>query len=155
MLAQELAGSFLCAGSAGLEKAQEGGMRQLAPCLAVSAGGLVDLAGLMEGKERLHLADDLAARGMSLEDLPDPAPEGAGEGKDALSGVILGLVLSKQSARQSVGKALLDLAQGGLTQRAKRRLATAAERGELRQPASKEGGWMGHRQLEAVYIPLY
>jgi hypothetical protein len=25
----------------------------------------------------------------------------------------------------------------------------------LRQPASKEGGWMGHRQLEAVYIPLY
>jgi hypothetical protein len=84
----------------------------------------------MEGKESLDLADDLAAGGIGLEHLPDPAPEGAGQGKDALAGMISRAVLWKQKVRERRAEALLDLRERSLANLAQEGDGAESERGE-------------------------
>jgi hypothetical protein len=54
--------------------------------LAVGAVVLVDRAPVLQGEERLNLADHLAAGTTGIEDLVDKAKEGAAHAEDALRG---------------------------------------------------------------------
>jgi hypothetical protein len=61
--------------------------------LAVGAVALVHAALVMQSKERLDLADDLAARAVGVEHLIEEAEEGAPDGENPLPavGALIGL----------------------------------------------------------------
>jgi len=68
-----------------------------------------------EGKKSLHLAHDVPTASVALEDLPDPAPEGALERKDALAAMVSLGGFFQELRPQSRAELLFDLRQGGLS----------------------------------------
>ncbi len=112
----------------------EQGVAELASRLAVSGRASIDAASLVKGKESLDLAHDLATGSVGLKDLPDPAPDGASQGKDALSGMIFLGILAKKRCRDRWGEAHFDLSQSQLGETMHATGGALAEAGELWPP---------------------
>ena len=55
--------------------------------MTVGAGAFVDRAGIVEGKKRLDLTDDLAAGAIGIEDLIEKTKEGAAQAVDPITAV--------------------------------------------------------------------
>ena len=124
----------LCAAEALEEDLFEQAKCELVARLAVSGSAFIDLARAVKSKESLNLAHDLATGAMRLEDLPNPAPDGAGQGIDAFSGMVIFGILAEQRGRKRWGEALLDLGQRRLAQAAHKAGGAAAESGEAWPP---------------------
>ena len=77
---------------------------QAAPGLAVGAGGFINRAALVQGKESLNLADHLTAGTIRVEHLVEKPKESAPHGKDPLSAVEALVGLGQQSRRQERAK---------------------------------------------------
>jgi hypothetical protein len=117
---------------------------ELASRLAVSGCAFIDAAGLVQGKESLDLAHDLATGSVGLKDLPEPAPDGARQGKYALSGMIFFGILAQQRQGDRGGEAHFDLGQSQLGETAHEADGVLAEVGELGAPGRKERGGITH-----------
>jgi len=84
--------------------------------LTVGAGAWVHRAGVVEGKERLDLADDLAAGAIGIEDLIEKAKEGAPEAIDAVPAVGAFVGLGQQSRGQEGAQESFQMEQALLAQ---------------------------------------
>jgi hypothetical protein len=104
----------------------------------------------LQAKQDLDLAHHLAAGGITLEDLPQPAPEDPTQRINALPAVVLGEVVLQARGGQEARQPLLDLAEGGLPECLEGWAGGANSQGseafaELRKI----------RRHRAVFIPLY
>ena len=135
-------------GAKGLFQDSEG---NLAASLTIGAGGFIDRAGAFQGEERLNLAHDLATGGVGLKNLPNPAPEGAKQGKDALPAVILSLARVEEAGGKGGSEAGLDLGEGGTAKLVGKGLG-GTHGSQPVAPSGKEGG-LGHNR--AVCVPPY
>jgi hypothetical protein len=66
----------------------------------------------MQFEQGLDLPDDLPARGLGVETLPEKAPEGAPLGVEAIAAIEGFVGLGKQRLGQAVGKTFFQLGQG-------------------------------------------
>jgi hypothetical protein len=115
--------------------------------LAIGAGVLVPGTAALEAEERLHLAHDLAAGGLGLEDLPEETLEGQPEAVDAVAAVAPPLLGGQQVRREDPLEVVLQFGQGGLADGLSEAPAAGGEPGaELREE---------RRVHRAVYIPPY
>jgi hypothetical protein len=90
----------LAGGGHGHSQALEGVQGQSFSGLAVGAVALIDGALVVEGKERLDLADDLAAGAMGVENLIKKPKESATQAIDALTAVGALIGLAQQARGQ-------------------------------------------------------
>src|SRR6185503_9984185 len=67
---------------------------------------------VFQGQKGLELADDLSARGVRMESLPDHAPEGAPAGVDAVTAVLVALRFWEEFGGDPATQARLQLRQG-------------------------------------------
>ena len=102
----------------------------------------------MQAQQGLDVADDFAAGGVGLEQLPDEAFEGQAQGEDALAAVGAFLHSGEQGGGEEVPQVFLELGQGGLAEGWD---GAAAPGGQ----AGAEGGQERRVHHRAVSIPPY
>jgi len=88
--------------------------RQAQSGLHISGVALIDGTLVVELEERLDLADDLAARGLGFEQLPEETLEGQPQGVNALAAVGALVFGGEQRGGEQVAPGRLELGQGGL-----------------------------------------
>jgi len=132
---------------AGRAHATIGGLGGGAQGLHLSGVAVIDRTLVVELKERLDLANDLAAGGLGFEELPEEALERQPQGENALAAVRSLLFGGKQRSGQQVAQVLLGLGQGGLANG----LGGAPAQGGQPRAEGREAGC----QHRAVILPPY
>lgn len=132
--------SLLSAGETGVKYLFEQMGGQFVPRLAVCAAVLVNGGQPQQRVQALELAQNLAAGGVGLQHLPDPAPEGALEAEDPAAGVGTLRGFKQQVRRQGGSEGLLDLGKGGTTPGLDGLAEAGSQGSQLRAPGREEGG---------------
>lgn len=130
----ELSGLF-SGSSGGATQAGQGVQRQAVAGLAIGSGAFGDASALLQGEERLDLADDFTAGASGFEHLVEKAKEGAAHRIDPIAAVGSLVRLSQQRRGQERAKELLEVREAVLAEVAD----APAESGQAGAEGGEEG----------------